>query len=158
MATTVRITVIALISLFLFCGCDENDDDMLFLLDEISDTHNVQFDYYYTDESETSKMYWIGANSKEGSLVISCADVSSVHIENSKGESFTEYISAKGHWSARIVNSNTVVFTFDRIQPDNDDSSSTVVERFNFVGKTKKGNVRADVQVTRFTKSDSPVN
>ncbi len=148
----------SLISLFVLSACDESDDELIFLLNEMSNSENVQFDYYFTDASEKSKVYWIGANSKESSLVISCADAESVMFEDFEGETFTEYVSAKGHWSAKIINSNTVVFTFEKIAPGSESSAVTIVDIFDFVVKSKKHTEKAKVQVTRLINSSAPLS
>ncbi|MDE5745620.1 MAG: hypothetical protein K2H84_08220 [Paramuribaculum sp.] len=155
---SVQFALLSLVSLFALTACDEDDYELLFFLDKMSISENVQFDHYYTDFSETSTMYWIAANSKESSLVISCAGAASVHIENFEGEVLTEYVSAKGHWSAKVISSNTVVFTFERISPGSDASSITIVDTFEFVAKNKKRTATEIVQVTRLINSDAPLN
>ena len=155
---SVRFALLSLVSLVVITACDEDDYELYFMLDKMSSSENVQFDHYYTDYSETSTMYWIAANSKESSLVISCADAGSVHIENLEGEVLTEYVSAKGHWSAKVINTTTVVFTFERISPGSDPSSITIIDTFELVAKNKKRTEKEIVQVTRFINSDAPLN
>ncbi|MDE5837103.1 MAG: hypothetical protein K2H50_08880 [Paramuribaculum sp.] len=146
-------TIISLLLVFIFAGCAAEDDALTFVVDSVTNQENVQFDYYYADAEGETKIYWLCANSNESELTLSCNNSSAVQFENLAGEISDEYSSRNGYWTAKFITPYTVVFTFDKIDPDSVVASTTVVESFNFISKYEDPVRRTKVQVTRLTRS-----
>ncbi|MDE7397706.1 MAG: hypothetical protein K2M98_08275 [Muribaculum sp.] len=140
------------IACIIMTACEEEDSPLLFSVESISNPENVKLEYYSPDPSCVSKMYWIDANSCASEINIKCTNANSIFIEDHEGKISEEYLCQSGLWKAKIVNSNTITFTFEDI--DSDLYFDQV--GFNVVSQTKKGMVRAGINVKRLP-TTSPV-
>ncbi|MDE6265103.1 MAG: hypothetical protein K2M11_08160 [Paramuribaculum sp.] len=146
-----------LIPLLAFTACEEKDSPLRFSQEEISNPKDVKLEYYSPDPSCVAKMYWITANSCASKISLRCTNANSIAIENHEGKILEEYTSAQGQWKAELVSSNTITFTFNEIDGNSIDESYSTSEGFNVISQTKKGVVRANIGVTRLTKSTDPI-
>ena len=147
----------SLIPLLAFTACEEKDSPLRFSQEDISDSENVKLEYYSPDPTCVAKMYYITANSCASRISIKCTNANSISIENHEGKILEEYTSAQGQWKAELVNSNTITFTFNEIDPNSIDESYYASEGFNVISQTKKGVVRTNISVMRLTKSTDPI-
>lgn len=132
-------------------ACSEKESPLLFSVVHISNSNNVRMEYYSPDPCCVSKMYWIDANSNSSEITIKCTNENSIFIEDHEGKISEEYICSSGYWKAKIINSNTIIFTFEEINSDSVEDPYYDRVGFNLVSQTKKGMVRTGIYVNRIS-------
>ncbi len=138
---------------YIITACSEEDSQLMFSVENISNPENIKLEYYSPDPTCVSKMYWIYANRNASEINIKCTNANSIFIEDHEGKRLEQYLCSDGFWKAEIINSNTITFTCEEI--DSDLYSDQV--GFNVVSQTKKGMVRTGIYVKRLPIS-TPLN
>lgn len=149
-----------------FGGCEEDEAELIFSTEKITHSENVKLEYYSPDPSCVAKSYRIQANAGESELVIKCTNASAIVLgyipEPDKGF-FTDpvegdhnentYTSVNGHWTATLIDANTIQFTFDEMDENNDDECYVVDDALVVSAQTSKGVLKTNFSVTRLIKS-----
>lgn len=154
-----------------FGGCEEEKAEwplLIFSTEKITHSENVKLDYYSPDPSCVAKSYWIQANAGKSELVVKCTNASPIVLgyipEPDKGF-FTDpveggrdektYTSISGHWTATLIDDNTIQFTFDEMDEANGDECYFPDYGLVVSAKTSKGVLKTNFSVIRMTKAEN---
>lgn len=154
-----------------FTACEEDDADLMFSVETISDSNNVKVEYYSPDPSCVPKMYHIVTNRLSSELTIKCTNADNITIGNIPDYDdnfFTDpvegnedadktYTSTTYNWTATLTDSNTIRFVFEEITGTNTTESYFIDDFLVVSARTKKGNVSTSIQVTRIIESTKPL-
>lgn len=140
----------------IFSSCEEEESPILFSTESISNSENVKIEYFSPDPSCQPKSYRVWTNSQESELKIKCTNFPTISLDNI-GTSKDEYFSTSGNWSAKLIDGNTIVFSFKEIDSDNVDESYSTDDGIYIYANSKKGQVSTHIMVTRFTKITEPL-
>lgn len=149
--------LIGIISLLYCTSCEEKDAKLSLSAENISNPENVRMDYTSPDPHCIPMRYEVTANSCASEISIKCTNANSILIENHNGKTVEDYSYYRGHWTAKIVNSNTITITFSEIDATHADKSGCVRDEFNVVSLTPDGKLSACVAIVRFTDSTAPI-
>ncbi|MDE5568397.1 MAG: hypothetical protein K2J12_08125 [Muribaculaceae bacterium] len=152
-------------------ACEEDDAELMFSAETISDNNNVKVEYYSPDPCCVPKTYHIVTNRLSSELTIKCTNADNItigSIPDSNNNFLTDpvegnedadktYTSITKTWTATLIDSNTIRFSFDEIDDSTIDDTYFIVEFLPVSAKTKKGNVSTSIHVTRITESSNPV-
>lgn len=143
---------------FIFCGCEEEEAQLRFSKESVSDPSNVKIEYYSPDPLHCPKQYSIYANSAASELVLKCTNAKSIYLTYWPND---RYRCAEGYWTATLVDNRTIKITFDEVD-DNlefDSDDSTFSSDYLIVqSQTKKETLRDYIEICRSLKSRDPIN
>ena len=134
----------------LFTGCEEDDSPILFSTENISNPDNVKIEYYSPDPSCVPRMYTITANSNQSEISIKCTNFSNIDLEKCDCEEGAEM-------TAKLVDSNTVVVSFNEIEADNEQEISTKSGYIGVSAIGKKDKVTTYINVCRIAQYYAPL-
>ena len=134
----------------LFTGCEEDDSPILFSTEKISNTDNVKIEYYSPDPSCLPRKYIITANSNQGEITIKCTNFSQIVLERCDYEEGAE-------WTANLIDSTTIVVSFNEIEADNDQEMSTKSGYIEVSASDKKGKATTFIDVRRVAQYNAPL-
>lgn len=151
---------ILLLAFAVSCSDDINvEADLQFATESISNPDNVKIDYYSPDPSCMQKMYWVYANAAQSELTVKCTNFSPIimggyapnyefgsDLGHYEGDTF---ISSKGNWSATLIDSETLKFSFKEITEVSSEAD-TADETMWITAKDKKKSLKTSFYVVRF--------
>ena len=133
-----------------FTGCEEDDSPILFSTENISNTDNVKVEYYSPDPSCVPRMYTITANSNQSEISIKCTNFSQIAIEKCDFEEGSDC-------TAKLIDSNTVVVSFNGIERDDDQEISTKSGYIMVSAIGKKEKVTTCLHILRIAQYYAPL-
>ena len=134
----------------LFTGCEEDDSPILFSTEIISNPDNVKIEYYSPDPCCVPRGYTITANSNQSEISIKCTNFSRINLEKCDCEDGTEL-------TAKLIDSNTVVVSFNEIAPNNEQEISTKSGYIEVSAIGKKDKVSTCISVLRIAQYYDPL-
>ena len=134
----------------LFTGCEEDDSPILFTTENISNPDNVKIEYYSPDPSCRPRSYTITANSNQSEISIKCTNFSRINLEKCDCEDGTEL-------TAKLIDPNTVVVSFNEIAPNNEQEISTKSGYIEVSAIDKKDKVTTYINVHRIAQYYNPL-
>ncbi|MDE6287913.1 MAG: hypothetical protein K2M00_03905 [Muribaculaceae bacterium] len=153
---------------FAFSGCNGGNDEpdvprgdefelLTFSVENIINSENVKIEYYSPDPGcGIRKIYWITANNKAGEITLKCTNAEKLYIV--RGYSYSENFTAeKEYWSVKVVDSNTVTFSFDEIGDNKIEPSYPGVGDITILSKSNDGEKKEFFYVRRFD-TDTPLS
>lgn len=141
-------------------ACGEDEAELMFSVETISDRNNVKIEYYSPDPCCISKMYHILTNRLSSELTLKCTNADNITISSipdTDNNSDITYTSTTGHWTATIISSNTIRFTFDEINDYSVDEIYSFHDILAISAKTKKGMLSTSIQIARLPHSSNPL-
>ena len=139
--------------LFIFNSCEIEESPILFSVENISNPENVKVDYFSPDPSCVEKSYTIWADEKESVVTLKCTNADPIFF-NKYGSTNMEYNSVYGHWSAKLVDSTTIIFSFEAVENFNSDEAF-IGDGLKIFAQDKKGIISTYISVIRFSYSRS---
>ncbi|MBD5246573.1 MAG: hypothetical protein HDS54_00190 [Barnesiella sp.] len=136
------LTILLPIIAILFTGCEEDDSPILFATENISNPDNVKIEYYSPDPCCVPRGYTITANSNQSEISIRCTNFSRINLEKCDCEDGAEL-------TAKLIDSNTVVVSFNEIAPNNEQQISTKSGYIEVSAIGKKDKVTTCINVLR---------
>ena len=134
----------------LFTGCEEDDSPILFSTENISNPDNVKIEYFSPDPSCLPRMYRITANSNESEISIRCTNFSQIALEKCDCEEGAD-------WTAKLIDSNTIVVSFNEIETDNDQETSTKSGYIEVSAIGKNNKVTTSINIIRIVQYNAPL-
>lgn len=134
----------------IFTGCNEDDSSILFSTENISNPDNVTIEYYSPDPSCLPYRYEITANSNQSEISLKCTNFSQIALDKCDSEEGAD-------WTARLIDSNTIVISFDEIETDNDQETSVKIGYIEVSAIGKKGKVTTDIHIVRVVQYNDPL-
>lgn len=142
---------------FLFCGCEEEEAQLRFSIQSVSDSNNVSIRYESPDPLHCPKEYTISANSAASELVLKCTNAKSIYLTYWPND---RYHSQEGYWTATLVDDRTIKITFDEVDEDLEIAPGELAFADDFLivqSQTKKETLRDYIKVWRFLDSREPL-
>ncbi|MDE7413906.1 MAG: hypothetical protein K2N05_09005 [Muribaculaceae bacterium] len=134
----------------LFTGCEEDDSPILFSTENISNPLNVKIEYYSPDPSCVPRMYYITANSNQSEISIKCCNFNQIAIDKCDCEEGSD-------WTAKLIDSNTIVVSFNEIEKDNDQETSILSGYIEVSAVGKKNKVTTGINIIRLANYNNPL-
>ncbi len=134
----------------LFTGCEEDDSPILFSTENISNPDNVRIEYYSPDPACVPRMYQITANSDQGEISIKCTNFSRISIDKYERETGAD-------WTAKLIDSNTIVVSFNEIETDNNQEISIKSGYIKVSAIGKKDKVTSLINIIRVAQYNAPL-
>lgn len=139
-------------------SCEEEESQLRFVTESVSDSDNVKIEYYSPDPCCVPKMYYITANNCASNLTIRCSNASSILFENRGGELSEEYACPEGRWKATLHDSNVITVSFDEVGSEaSEEFGPMVIVGFNVVSTGQNGSDRAQMSVMRLLSESGPI-
>lgn len=148
---------------FAFTACEEEESELRFSTESISNPDNIQIEYYSPDPMHCPKTYSVTANSEAGELTLKCIDADAIYIANElyyyDPDSYppSSFTCTEGRWTAELVSPNTVTITLDKIEYDPDASPTVSSYALALAANTKKGKLSTGIYITRLLNSSQPL-
>lgn len=132
---------------FAFWGCEEEDALLRFAEVNLSNSDNVELEYYSPDPLHMSKTYYVTANGEASELTIKCTNADAIAFRFHAGITNyerTKFICPDENWMAETVDKNMVKFTFYDVDDDIDltvNSGETPSPNFSCVSVQTIGSI-----------------
>lgn len=148
-----------------FCSCEEEESELIFSTENITNPENVKIEYFSPDPSCQPKEYVITTNNCESEITLKCKNANQIYLgikssstdeNDAETSSSNEYNSLSEKWQVRIIDSNTLIFTFDKINLE--DTEDFIYSGVQILAKDKKGQISSFIKILRLVKSSGPVN
>lgn len=153
------LTIIALA----ISGCEEDETPLKFSTVSVDNPDNVKVEYFSPDPCCRPKSYWITTNDRASQLTLKCANSSSIYIshradEGSSSSTGTSFTSYRGKWSAKVIDSNKITFTFDEIDDETPFEYEIINDYITIYTKVKGETVNVTIDIRRILKYSGPIN